>query len=327
MLYAIVAVLVLILDQAVKYWTTVGLALDTGVKTVIPGVLSLVNIHNSGAAFGILQNARWLFVLIAVVFVAAVVVALTKNVIKGELGRWSAILVMAGAVGNCIDRVMNGYVVDMFRLDFMNFAVFNIADIFITVCGILFCVYVIFGKDFTDDKKSERGETPKKSRRPSKKLPPEAARPVEKKRPAEPTRIVEPKRPTEVKHTTEVKRPVEKRSEPLPVKPDDEGVRTYKPKSPAPSAPAAVVKSAAPAAAIKPLNSADPFAEWGQKKAPEATPAVINEDVDKTAVFTAVAPEAPKPAPQPAPKPAPAAKTEAAREFTLEDILAEYSDK
>ena len=155
MLYAIVAVLVLILDQAVKYAVTVGIALDTGSKTLIPHVISLVNIHNSGAAFGLLQNARWLFVLIAVVFVVLVIVALSRNVIRAPLGRWSAVLVMAGAVGNCIDRIMNGYVVDMFKLEFMSFAVFNVADIFITVCGILFCIYLIFGREFrTPEKKA-----------------------------------------------------------------------------------------------------------------------------------------------------------------------------
>ena len=90
MLYAIVAVLVLILDQAVKYSVTVSLALDTGSKTLSPGVLSLVNIHNKGAAFGLLSDsafARWLFILVAVVFVAAVVLALTKNIIRQPLGR------------------------------------------------------------------------------------------------------------------------------------------------------------------------------------------------------------------------------------------------
>ena len=64
MLYAIVAVLILILDQATKYWTTLNIALDTGTKDFIPGVVHFANIHNYGAAYGFLQNARWFFVIL-----------------------------------------------------------------------------------------------------------------------------------------------------------------------------------------------------------------------------------------------------------------------
>lgn len=172
MLYAIVTVLVLILDQAVKYWATVSIALDEGSITLIPGVISIVNIHNSGAAFGIFQNAYWLFIIIAVIFAAVVVVALWKNIIRDPMGRWSAVLVMSGAIGNCIDRVMNGFVVDMFRFDFMNFAVFNVADIFITICGILFCLYIIFTDEFKGrDKDTENTGTPEKGPRAEAKKP------------------------------------------------------------------------------------------------------------------------------------------------------------
>ena len=315
MLYAIVAVLILILDQAVKYSVTISLALDTGSKTLIPGVLSLVNIHNKGAAFGLLSDsafARWLFILVAVVFVAAVVLALTKNIIRQPLGRWSAVLVMAGAVGNCIDRVMTGYVVDMFRLDFMNFAVFNVADIFITVCGILFCVYIIFGKDFHEDKKAEEGKKSAGGH--------------------------------SGKHGKATEKAAAKAA---PAMPDDEGVRTYRP------------KAAAPAPA-----GSDPFAAWDALPPVDARPKAAAKAVDVSPKYTAeeiaaarkamnmpdaalrpakvsapkiaedddvrVAPAKPAPA-----KPAPAAPAAPAKpapkksddEFSLEDILAEYGGK
>ena len=147
MLYAIVAVIILIIDQAVKYWTTLNIALNSEPKSFIPGLIELTNVHNKGAAFGILEDARWFFIILTVVFVAVVVYLLSKNIIKGKLGRWMLIMVMAGGIGNCIDRVINGYVVDMFNVQFMEFAVFNVADIFITVCGIIFCLYVIFHKE------------------------------------------------------------------------------------------------------------------------------------------------------------------------------------
>ncbi len=149
MTYAIVTVVVLILDQLMKFWTTKNIPLDAmggDCVELVPRLLHLTNVHNTGAAFSILKDARWLLVGITLIFVIAVIVLITQEIIRGDLGRWSAVLVMAGALSNAIDRALYGYVVDMFEVEFMNFAVFNIADIFITVCGILFCVYIILEK-------------------------------------------------------------------------------------------------------------------------------------------------------------------------------------
>lgn len=146
MLYAIVSVLILIADQGLKYWVTLNIPLNEGRVELIPGVLDLMNIHNYGAAFSILRNApSWLFIVIAIVFAAVVIISLRRNWIHGKFGRWTAVLVLAGALGNCIDRMLSGYVVDMFSFPFWkSFAVFNVADVFITVCGILFCLHVLF---------------------------------------------------------------------------------------------------------------------------------------------------------------------------------------
>ena len=140
MWYAIVAILILIADQGLKYWVTLNIPLDTGHVTLIPGVLELTNIHNNGAAFSILQHApHWIFVIFTLVFAAIAVFCLRRNVVHGKVGRWSVVLVLAGAVGNCIDRILSGYVVDMFNFLFVRFAVFNLADIFIVVAGIALC--------------------------------------------------------------------------------------------------------------------------------------------------------------------------------------------
>ena len=148
MWYAIAAILILIADQGLKYWVTLNIPLDTGHITLIPGVLELTNIHNNGAAFSILQHApHWIFVIFTVVFAAIAVFCLRRNVVHGKVGRWSVVLVLAGAVGNCIDRILSGYVVDMFNFLFVRFAVFNLADIFIVVAGIALCLHVIFYRD------------------------------------------------------------------------------------------------------------------------------------------------------------------------------------
>ncbi len=153
MWYAIVAILILIADQGLKYWVTVNIALDTGHVTLIPGVLELTNIHNNGAAFSMLEHApHWIFILFTLVFAAIAVFCLRRNVVHGKVGRWSVVLVLAGAVGNCIDRILSGYVVDMFNFLFVRFAVFNLADVFIVVAGITLCLHVIFyrGNDGAD---------------------------------------------------------------------------------------------------------------------------------------------------------------------------------
>lgn len=154
MWYAIVAILILIADQGLKYWVTVNIALDTGHVTLIPGVLELTNIHNNGAAFSMLEHApHWIFIIFTLVFAAIAVFCLRRNVVHGKIGRWSVVLVLAGAVGNCIDRILSGYVVDMFNFLFVRFAVFNLADVFIVVAGITLCLHVIFyrGDDGADD--------------------------------------------------------------------------------------------------------------------------------------------------------------------------------
>ena len=154
MWYAIVAILILIADQGLKYWVTVNIALDTGHVTLIPGVLELTNIHNNGAAFSMLEHApHWIFIIFTLVFAAIAVFCLRHNVVHGKVGRWSVVLVLAGAVGNCIDRILSGYVVDMFNFLFVRFAVFNLADVFIVVAGITLCLHVIFyrGDDGADD--------------------------------------------------------------------------------------------------------------------------------------------------------------------------------
>ena len=150
MLYAIAAVLAIILDQAVKYWTTVNIVVDTGEAKLLPGLLHLANVHNTGAAFSFLEGARWFFVILCIVFVLVVVYALAKDFITHPVCRWAAVFVLAGAVGNCIDRIVCGFVVDMLEFDFLifkrPFPVFNVADIYITVGVIVFCIALLLEK-------------------------------------------------------------------------------------------------------------------------------------------------------------------------------------
>ena len=146
MLYAIVAVLAIILDQIVKYVVESKVALDaigSDVVRLIPGFIHVTNIHNEGAAFSFLQGARWFFVALCVIFAVVVVYVLVKDIISTPVARWMAVIVLAGAVGNCIDRIVCGYVVDMFEFEFVRFPVFNVADIYITLGAIGLCICLL----------------------------------------------------------------------------------------------------------------------------------------------------------------------------------------
>lgn len=165
MLYAIIAAIILIGDQWLKYWVTVNITLSTGEAALIPGVVKLVNIHNSGAAFGFLSDAayaRWLFLGIAALFIIVIVVVLAKHLFKSRFANWCAVMALAGAVGNCIDRALYGYVVDMFKVEFMDFAVFNVADVFLVVACLAFVIYLIVdlfrGKDDDDEDEDDEDD-------------------------------------------------------------------------------------------------------------------------------------------------------------------------
>ena len=162
MLYAIFGVLVIILDQAVKYWVAGNIPWQSGGETFIPGIVSLVNIHNDGAAFSFLSgsNARIFFIILTGVFTIAVIIALATKFISGPLARWSIVMVTAGGLSNCIDRVIYGYVQDMFKCEFVNFPIFNVADIFITVFALLFVLAIIFEREpkYDDDYEDDYDE-------------------------------------------------------------------------------------------------------------------------------------------------------------------------
>ena len=158
MLYAIVALLVIILDQWTKFWVAGNIALNTGSRELIPGLIKLVNIHNDGAALGFLsgKNAGMFFIILCAVFTIFVIVALATRLIKSSVGRWSLLFIMAGGLSNCIDRIISGYVQDMFMPTFMdNLPIFNVADIFITVFCLVFILFVLFGGRSDDSDEDE----------------------------------------------------------------------------------------------------------------------------------------------------------------------------
>ena len=141
----IVIVALIALDQWVKFEIVKNIQLGE-VKPFIPKILSLTYLRNTGAAFSILENQQWLFAVITLVVIGAAIWYLSKH-IKDSAWLLSGLsLIIAGGIGNFIDRMHQGFVVDMFQLDFINFAIFNVADSYLTI-GVLVLIVMMLKEE------------------------------------------------------------------------------------------------------------------------------------------------------------------------------------
>lgn len=160
MLYAVLTVLslaLLALDQWVKHWITANLPLGEGMD-FLPGLVELRTVHNYGAAWSSFSGMRWLLVAVTSCIVLTVLMILVRRVVRHPAGVAACFLIISGGLGNIIDRVRLGYVVDMFNFLFMSYPVFNVADICV-VCGcILGAVYYLFLYEKYDKKDKKHGD-------------------------------------------------------------------------------------------------------------------------------------------------------------------------
>ena len=138
----IVAVLLVAIDQIVKNW-----AAETLIKgdiEIFKNVLYLKYTENTGVAFSMFSDNRWILVGVTSVMLAAVLAFFLSGKVSGKLEVFSLSLLLSGGVGNLIDRISLGYVIDYIDVRIINFAIFNFADICICVGAFLLCVAVYF---------------------------------------------------------------------------------------------------------------------------------------------------------------------------------------
>ena len=141
---------IVILDQITKALVRAHIPLG-GEVPLIPGVLRLTYTRNTGAAFSMLGGARWFFLALVVVFFVALGILIKKKIVTQPLELWCLAAIGGGALGNAVDRAVSGSVTDMIEPLFINFAVFNVADIFITCGAVLLVVYmVLFDRNHED---------------------------------------------------------------------------------------------------------------------------------------------------------------------------------
>lgn len=157
MLYALLAAALVAVDQLVKFLVRANIPLG-GEVPFIPHVLQLTYWQNTGAAFSLFDRHTWLLTIVSAVVSLFIVLALAKKWVAHPLGRTLLAVILAGAVGNLIDRLFLGYVTDMFQTIFMNFAIFNVADICVVVGGVAFCVYYVFFAEKLEKKKKEKAD-------------------------------------------------------------------------------------------------------------------------------------------------------------------------
>ena len=158
MIGALVAAVILALDQWVKYWVTVNLPLGESIP-LLPGFMQLRTVHNYGAAWSSFSGMRWLLVAVTSVIVLAVTYVLIRRIVRHPLGVAACFLILSGGLGNIIDRVRLGYVVDMFDFQFMNYPVFNVADIAVVCGAVLAAVYYLWFYEKYDKKDRQDGDT------------------------------------------------------------------------------------------------------------------------------------------------------------------------
>ncbi|EOH8732063.1 signal peptidase II [Enterococcus faecalis] len=150
--YFLISALLVGLDQWSKYLTVQNISLGE-TKEFIPGFLSLTHLRNTGAAWSLLEGKMIFFYVITVIVSVVIIYLLIKNYKKSIWYSVGLSFVLAGAIGNFVDRVRLGYVVDMLQTDFMNFPIFNVADSMLVVGVICIFIYLIL-----DEKAAKEGK-------------------------------------------------------------------------------------------------------------------------------------------------------------------------
>lgn len=147
---------VVVCDQLTKYLAVTYIK-PRDTLPLIDGVLHFTYVENTGAAFGMMKNSRWVFMLFSSVAIVVLTVLIAKYAVEDRFISVTIALILGGGIGNMIDRIRLGYVVDFVDFRLINFAVFNVADSFVTVGAAFLIVYLIseIVKEARTAKKSE----------------------------------------------------------------------------------------------------------------------------------------------------------------------------
>ncbi len=150
-LYVIIIFLSVLADQVLKWWTVNNIGIFETVFT--NPILSLTHIRNNGAAWSILEGKMWFFIIVTLIALTILPYLLYKN---RNQTKWLTVglsLIIGGTIGNFIDRIRLGYVVDMFQVEFFNFPIFNFADVSLVIGVLCIFIYILFFEDKIEKEK------------------------------------------------------------------------------------------------------------------------------------------------------------------------------
>lgn len=145
MLAIVTFIAIILADQAMKYWTVQNLELRAIGPELIPNILGLYRTTNTGGGWSILEGNVFFLIVLPICVCAFIAWLLLSKKTSHPMLKWSLVMILGGAVGNLIDRIFNDmHVIDMFNFLFIDFPIFNVADIFISVGAVLLCIYYLF---------------------------------------------------------------------------------------------------------------------------------------------------------------------------------------
>ena len=140
--FYLIAAAIVVLDQVTK-WIAVRFIMPQTTIPLIDGVLHFTYVENTGAAFGMMKDARWIFMIVSAVAIVALSYVIARYAKDYRFASFCIAFILGGGVGNMIDRIRLGYVVDFIDFRLINFAVFNVADSFVSVGAALLIVYLV----------------------------------------------------------------------------------------------------------------------------------------------------------------------------------------
>ena len=152
------ALVLIVLDQLIKIIVDANMMVSQSIP-VIQDVLHFTYVQNEGAAFGIFQGQRWILVGVTSVVILGGIYLLAAKTLKSNFLIWSVALVIAGGVGNLIDRIFRHFVIDYIEVRLINFAVFNFADCCVVIGTIMIVCYLLFSELWEKKKIKSADET------------------------------------------------------------------------------------------------------------------------------------------------------------------------
>lgn len=145
LIYIFIVIAVIGIDIYTKYLSTTYFRIEE--IEIIKDALYFTYVENRGAAFGIMQNKQLIFIILTVIVILGMIGFLIKNKPQSKLLKLSLSFIIAGGIGNLIDRIHLGYVVDFIDVRIINYPVFNVADCFVVIGAILLFIHVLFSKN------------------------------------------------------------------------------------------------------------------------------------------------------------------------------------